>query len=95
MIHAADVAMAAVVMGTASVTIITVARMFLHRAARRPDALTAGAVDQRDERMERLELAIDAIAVEVERLSESQRFTARLLSERLSAPGALPPATRT
>ena len=38
--------------------------------------------------------AIDAIAVEVERISEGQRFTARLLSERrdgLVAPSATPP----
>ena len=33
-------------------------------------------------RMERIEQAIDAIAVEVERVSEAQRFTTRLLSER-------------
>jgi hypothetical protein len=33
-------------------------------------------------RMERMEQAIDAIAVEVERVSEAQRFTTRLLSER-------------
>jgi len=32
-------------------------------------------------RLERIEAAIDTIAVEVERISESQRFTARLQSE--------------
>lgn len=32
-------------------------------------------------RMERMEHAIDAIAVEVERISEGQRFTTKLLSE--------------
>ena len=32
-------------------------------------------------RLERIEAAVDAIAVEVERISESQRFTARLQSE--------------
>ena len=36
-----------------------------------------------DSRMERLEAAVDAIAIEVERISESQRFTVSLLSERL------------
>ncbi len=35
------------------------------------------------ERLERLELAVDAIALEVERISEAQRFTVNLLSERL------------
>ena len=42
-----------------------------------------------DERMARLEQAVDAIAVEVERISEGQRFTAKLLSER-SAEKSLP-----
>jgi len=36
-------------------------------------------------RLERIEAAVDAIAVEVERISESQRFTARLQSEHPSA----------
>jgi hypothetical protein len=36
-------------------------------------------------RLERMEQAIDAIAVEVERIAEGQRFTTRLLSERASA----------
>ncbi len=33
-------------------------------------------------RFERMEQAIDAIAVEVERISEAQRFTTKLLAER-------------
>ena len=36
-------------------------------------------------RIERLETAVDAIAIEVERISEAQRFTVALLSERLPA----------
>ena len=32
-------------------------------------------------RLERIEQAVDAIAVEVERISEGQRFTTKLLSE--------------
>jgi hypothetical protein len=39
-------------------------------------------------RLERMEMAIDSIAVEVERISEGQRFTTKLLSERQQA---LPP----
>jgi hypothetical protein len=45
------------------------------------------------QRMERMEQALDAIAVEVERISEGQRFTTRLLSERLKEPAALPAAS--
>lgn len=40
------------------------------------------------ERLTRMEQAIDSMAVEIERISEGQRFTTRLLSER--APDALP-----
>lgn len=44
-----------------------------------------------------LGLAIDAIAVEVERISEGQRFTTRLLSERREGilPGSTPPRVNT
>ena len=35
-----------------------------------------------DARLERIEHAVDAMAVEIERISEGQRFTTRLLSER-------------
>jgi hypothetical protein len=42
-------------------------------------------------RLERMEQAIDSIAVEVERISEGQRFTTKLLAERAgNAPGAAP-----
>ncbi|HUF31319.1 MAG TPA: hypothetical protein VMM77_11775, partial [Gemmatimonadaceae bacterium] len=41
------------------------------------------------ERLERMEQAIDAIAVEVERISEGQRFATKLLSDANSA-GSLP-----
>ena len=37
-------------------------------------------------RLERIEQAVDAVAVEVERISKGQRFTTKLLSERKSAP---------
>ena len=48
-----------------------------------------------EERLGRIEHAVDAIAVEVERISEGQRFTTKLLAEAtkgrtaLSAPGNL------
>ncbi|HEU4723499.1 MAG TPA: hypothetical protein VFS59_19250 [Gemmatimonadaceae bacterium] len=43
-------------------------------------------------RLERMEQAIDSIAVEVERISEGQRFTTKLLSERTAPPGGpVPP----
>jgi hypothetical protein len=38
------------------------------------------------DRLERLDNAVDTISVEVERISENQRFTTKLLSERAPAP---------
>jgi hypothetical protein len=45
-------------------------------------------------RLERIEAAVDAIAVEVERISEAQRFAARLQSEQQSRrlPGSAEPS---
>lgn len=39
-----------------------------------------------DARLERIEHAMDAIAIEVERISEAQRFTTKLLAERAGQP---------
>jgi hypothetical protein len=39
-----------------------------------------------DDRMQRLEQAIDSIAVEVERIGEGQRFVTKLLAERSREP---------
>jgi hypothetical protein len=40
---------------------------------------------QQDERLEHLQQSVDAIAVEVERIAEAQRFSAKLLAERSEA----------
>jgi hypothetical protein len=40
-------------------------------------------------RLERMEQALDAIAIEVERISEGQRFTTKLLSERKETPASI------
>jgi hypothetical protein len=48
----------------------------------RPQALPAGT----DQRLERMEQGMDAIAIEVERISEGQRFVTRLLSDRQELP---------
>jgi hypothetical protein len=92
LINGGDVAMAAVVFGTISGTIISITRMFLRRAESRDQARLGGGPGMED-RLQRLEQAVDAVAIEVERMSESQRFTSRILAERLPAPGhALPPS---
>jgi hypothetical protein len=46
------------------------------------NARTPRAVGTEAERLARIEHALDAIALEVERISEGQRFTTKLLSDR-------------
>jgi hypothetical protein len=50
----------------------------LRYKAQQVDAVTSA-------RLERIEHAVDAIAIEIERISEAQRFTTRLLNERAKA----------
>ena len=45
-----------------------------------------------DDRLARIEAAVEAISIEVERISEGQRFTTKLLSGR-SAPAAPTPSS--
>jgi hypothetical protein len=53
-----------------------------------PAPPTPSAID--DQRLARIEAAVEAVSLEVERISEGQRFTTRLLSERSSvAPAPL------
>lgn len=88
----ADVALAAVILGTISGTLITIAKTFANRANVR-DQLRMGGGTETEVRLQRLEQAVDAIAVEVERVSESQRLTSRLIAERLPpAEASLPPS---
>ncbi|MEA2707203.1 MAG: hypothetical protein QOH22_1991 [Gemmatimonadaceae bacterium] len=64
------------------------ARM-LFRQARRP-ALPPQAFTETAQRLERLEGAVDSIAIEIERISEGQRFVTKLLSEGQHAPAIGP-----
>ncbi len=55
-----------------------------HIKRREQSPLLSPAEQERATRLERMETAIEAIAVEVERISESQRFVTKLLAERES-----------
>jgi hypothetical protein len=61
-----------------------IARAYARRLEAKPAAAIPGDVTAR---LERMEQAIDSIAIEVERISEGQRFTTKLLAERVG-PGA-------
>lgn len=70
--------------------VLAFARRLWHRGAPRPS------MDIDDSpRLQRMEQAIESIAVEVERIGEAQRFTTKLLTERHPDPARLPvPARR-
>jgi len=63
---------------------------FLHRYIQlrrdRPDPLAPSAVDGLHQRLARMEEIAEVTALEVERLSETNRYMARLLTERVGAP---------
>ena len=56
----------------------SIARMFWKRGSMPRQMVASGDT----QRLERMEQAMDAIAIEIERVSEGQRFVTRLLSER-------------
>jgi hypothetical protein len=51
-----------------------------------PPALPPAAITETAQRLERLEGAVDSIAIEIERISEGQRFVTKLLSDGQRAP---------
>jgi hypothetical protein len=65
---------------------VPLVRVIARRLDRRDAPTSAPALAKIEERLGRLEAGIDAIAVEVERISEGQRFAAKLLAERSAEP---------
>jgi hypothetical protein len=53
---------------------------------RRPAGPATADVERLEARLVRIEQAVDAIAVEVERVAEGQRFTAAVLADRGASP---------
>jgi hypothetical protein len=68
------------VMVTVTAIGFPLARAFARRMERQPISPTNS--PELAAQMARMEQAIDSIAIEVERISEGQRFTTKLLSER-------------
>jgi hypothetical protein len=60
---------------------LPIIRLVARRFDRR-DVVSPPHLAKIEERLARLETGVESIAVEVERISEGQRFTARLLAER-------------
>ncbi len=91
MIQPGEVMVAAIVFGTMGTVLYPLARALARRlesgAQQAPPALHGV-----EERLDRIERSVESIALEVERVSEGQRFVTRLLAEKASPP--LPPGTR-
>lgn len=73
--------------GTGAVLLALGTRL-LWRLGSRPPRPAAPQITR--EEFERLQTAVDAIAIEVERISEGQRFTVSLLSSQVGLPGSEP-----
>lgn len=77
------------VFGIIGATVSSVARTFFNRPSKR--AVPAPSSDPLlQERLDRLEGAVQAIAIETERIAEGQRFTTRLLSQSAAHRGEIP-----
>lgn len=72
------------IVGTvASLSIIFVASKWALAATKKREQLP---VPYNDVRLEQLQQSVDAIAIEVERIAEAQRFSAKLLAAREAEP---------
>jgi hypothetical protein len=89
-----DAIMAAMVIGMPSLVIVV--RMLLRHKEKmaQRDGLSQPMAAAIEARLEHLERAIDAMAVEMERIGEGQRFTTKLLAERWAVPESVPTVAR-
>ena len=82
------VAIVAIVCGSA----YSLIKMYMQRGSE--PAIPQAGLKEIHDGLGQLQQAVDAIAIEVERLSEGQRFKAKLLAERESELAQIPPANR-
>jgi len=76
-----DVAIVAIIFGTLSSVLYPLARGWARRLENR-GAPPATLSQDIEDRLDRIERAVESIAVEVERVSEGQRFVTKLLAEK-------------
>lgn len=76
-----------------TVVLVTLGLPLVRAYVRRREQEPPRSVLQLDERLARMETSSDAMALEVERISEAQRFVTKLLAEQHKAAAALPDRT--
>jgi hypothetical protein len=70
----------------AHVALAAVGAFFVWRIPRRSRLQQLPATDEVDQRLDRLQQSVDAVAIEVERIGEAQRFTTKLAAELAEKP---------
>ena len=76
---------------TISSTVLVALGVVAHRFVERTNRMlirNPGSSNEDSARLQRIENAIDAMSIEIERISEGQRFTTKLLAERSQTPVA-------
>lgn len=86
--HVVDIVVPALVITILGLPLV---KVFARRLDKR-DTISPPALVKIEERLARLEAGVESVAVEVERISEGQRFTTKLLAERTGQLGGGPPA---
>jgi len=73
-----------------TVIVVTLGLPLVRAYVRRREAEPAASTVAQERRLERMEQALETMAVEIERISEGQRFVTKLLAEREQPVKALP-----
>ena len=76
-----------------TIVVVTLGLPLVRAYVKRREQEPPKSVQAMEDRLARIETSIDAMALEVERISEGQRFVTRLLAEAEKAKAALPDRT--
>ncbi|HEU4995330.1 MAG TPA: hypothetical protein VFT29_10950 [Gemmatimonadaceae bacterium] len=79
------VLIAGIVLGSATLSIRAIVNGVVRLQENKLKHASAQKSTVTEARLERIEQAVDSIAIEIERISEGQRFTTKLLSERTTS----------
>lgn len=80
-----DVQIVSIVFGTSAVVLFPLVRAWAKRLEHRGAPPAIAPADVTD-RLERIERAVESVAIEVERISEGQRFVTKVLADRGEIP---------
>ena len=70
------------VLGIVAIAALMLRTWWLHREKMKGLSMTNQALSPSDERLARVEQAVESIAIEVERIGEGQRFVTKLMNDR-------------